>query len=329
MSRFRMMLCLPLALALLASGTVAGPAILGDAPATLADERKDESGSGDDRQEEGDGGEADEEKDGKDEGKDDERGGPVEPAAAYRVAVECAYDADADETTCAFTGVAPADAKDVSHVDLPASDVCAEVVGGEHEYVDPDPNTRVVGYKSRGSEGAFTLVMTGAVSTGGTATYWFKTGDGVFPATGPGLACGETGVADQAAPTRITVTLEEVDQPETVATGAILVQVFACAESPDSPSFDWYGGCEPGGEGVPFTLAASEGTDPAAAEGATDAEGVLRLERLEPRAYDLEAPETVWCHAESDGVNARGEVVVAAGDETRVWIFLCGAEETK
>ena len=87
---------------------------------------------------------------------------------------------------------------------------------------------------------------------------------------------------------------------------------------------------QPGGEGVPFTLAPSDGTEPgAAAEGATDAEGTFRVEELAPGTYDLDAPDAVWCHAESDGVNERGEVEVEAGEETSVWIFFCGAEATK
>src|SRR5215210_5665197 len=74
---------------------------------------------------------------------------PAEPIAAYQVDVECAADAADTRTTCAFVGMADEtaagggpdaggeDGKDVSVV-VPEVGVCTEVVGGEHEYVDPD-----------------------------------------------------------------------------------------------------------------------------------------------------------------------------------------------
>ncbi len=188
----RPLLCLRLlALALLLAG--AGPLGVLTTLGISADEGKDESGKGDDK------GDKDDQESIGDAEKDEGRGrenhtstGQVQPTAAYRVDVDCAYVEAADQTTCTFTGQAPPDAKDISHFDLPASEVCTEVLGGDHEFVDPDPNTRVVGYKSRGSKGTFTLVMTGRVTPGETATYWFKTGDGVFPASGSGLRCGDT-----------------------------------------------------------------------------------------------------------------------------------------
>lgn len=297
MVRVRMTLCLLLALTLLA----AVPASVGEAPSILADEGKDESGNG------------------------DEKGnGVVEPAAPYRVEVECAFDAAAGQTTCAFTGVAPPGAKDVSHVDLPAKEVCAEVGGGDAEYVNPDPNTRVVGYKSRGSEGTFTLVMAGEVTPGGTATYWFKTGDGVFPAPGPGLVCGET-------EPQATFVLEPLPTAEATPPGAIVVRTYACGAAPvDLAAFDWYGECEPGLDGVPFALSLTEGTQHTEVDdGATDPDGVLRFEALAPGTYHLAGVDVVWCHAESDNVDERGELVVAAGAEVTVWIFLCGEAATK
>ncbi|MDP9368391.1 MAG: prealbumin-like fold domain-containing protein [Chloroflexota bacterium] len=343
MSRRRLLLCLRLlALALLLAG--AGPLGVLTAPAILDEEGKDESGKGSDDGDKGD--------------KDEERGseGQVERAAAYHVDADCAYEETADETTCTFAGWAPPEAKAVSHVDLPASEVCTEVLGGDHEYVDPDPNTRVVGYKSRGSNGTFTLVMTGRVTTGGTATYWFKTGDGVFPATGPGLRCGEfatqqaveitpeTEVTGQdvispeaespgAAEIQITLEVELVGtvEAEAATSGAILVQTYACGAVPADPSaFDWYGACQPGGDGVPFTLRSKEGTQFSdAGDGATDAAGLLRFDALAPGTYRLRGVDVVWCHAESDNVDEQGDLVVEAGQPVTVWIFLCGEETAK
>ncbi len=372
MSLLRLLLCLRLlALALLLAG--AGPLGVLTAPAILADEGKDESGKGGDDGDKDDKGDdkksadKDEDKgnnkgedkdDDKDDNKDEERGseGQVERAAAYRVGADCAYDETAEETTCTFAGLAPPEAKDVSHVDLPASEVCTEVLGGDHEYVDPDPNTRVVGYKSRGSQGTFTLVLTGRVTTGGTATYWFKTGDGVFPATGPGLRCGEsatqqavevtpeteaTGQATVspeaestwAAEIQITLEVELVGtvEAEAVTSGAILVQTYACGAAPADPAaFDWYGACQLGGDGVPFTLSSKEGTQFSdAGDGATDAAGLLRFDGLAPGTYRLRGLDVVWCHAESDNVDEQGDLVIGAGQQVTVWIFLCGEETAK
>jgi len=37
----------------------------------------------------------------------------------------------------------------------------------------------------------------------------------------------------------------------------------------------------------------------------------------------LQEVDATWCHAESDSVNAQGQVVVAAGERASVWIFNC------
>jgi hypothetical protein len=37
----------------------------------------------------------------------------------------------------------------------------------------------------------------------------------------------------------------------------------------------------------------------------------------------LKEVNAVWCHAESDNVDAQGHVVVAAGKRASVWIFNC------
>ena len=57
--------------------------------------------------------------------------------------------------------------------------------------------------------------------------------------------------------------------------------------------------------------------------GATDGDGILRFTRLQPGTYDLQEVDGTWCHAESDSVNAQGQVVVAAGERASVWIFNC------
>ncbi|CAA9548116.1 MAG: hypothetical protein AVDCRST_MAG70-690 [uncultured Thermomicrobiales bacterium] len=357
MARFRTTWCLLLALILVVMRIAAVPATLGETPAVLADEGKDERGNGEGGKDQGEGKEDgkddknkddNEKKDDEGKDKDDDQRRAIELAVPARVEVECGFDRPADQTTCTFTGVVPPGAKGIGHVDLPASEVCAEVVGGEYEYVDPDPNTRVVGYKSRGSEDVFSLVMTGEVTTGGTATYWIKTGDRVFPATGPGLVCGGaathpavvTTASAEVTPAaaavtpeiRITVELEPFPTAEAnvAGMGTVLVWTYACAEESPTAEFDWYGECEPGLEGIPFTLVARDGSEPATAgEDQSDAAGQARFEALAPGTYLLETTATPWCRAESDNVDERGELVVAAGAEVTVWIFLCGEETTK
>lgn len=351
MTRVQQTICLLLTLALLMAWPVAMSPVLGPAVPALADDGETEEEDDEDDEDDDEDDEKEEDKDDKDKEKDDDegngegnrrnaegRGGPVAPTKPYRVDVACTYDDDADQTACTFTGVAPPGAKDVGQVDLPASDVCAEVVGGDAEYVDPDPNTRVVGYTSRGSEGAFTLVLAGEVTDGGTATYWFETGDGVFPATGPGLVCDGTtgqpeavGESTREADDGIRVTGELVPTPTAAApddAGLVIVLAYSCATKPADPAaFDWYGECEPGGQDVPFSLTATDAA--AASEASTDEAGMARFDGLAPGTYSLDAPDVVWCHAESDAVDEQGDLAVEAGAEVSVWIFLCATEDVK
>jgi hypothetical protein len=293
------------------------------------DEGKDESGNTDNGDDDNDGENHDKDDD-KDKDKDE---GKVEAAAPYTVDVECDFNADDDQTTCTFKGEAPEGAKDVSHVDLPEKEICAPVVGGDAERVDPDPNTRVVGYKSRGSEGEFKLVLEGEVTTGGTATYWFKTGDGVFPARGPGLRCGEDAadLPDTTAPAKLTPVATEPAKlgptPTPAAdlsdsSGAIHVEVLECPMESGNADTDWYGLCTVAGSGYRFRLTAVEGTAPGKTA-ATDAEGQVTFGSLQPGLYDLSSADNAWCHAQSDSVDAEGNVNVVAGERATVWTFYC------
>jgi hypothetical protein len=320
-----------------------GPAALGlpflPGPAVVSgDEGKDEAGKGDDK-------DGEDEKKEKEKEKDDERGGDekgVAPVAGYRVEVTCDFNPTSVQTTCTFAGQAPDGGKDVGHVDLPAEEVCAPVVGGDAEYVDPDPNTRVVGYKSRGGEGRFTLEIEGEVVTGGTATYWFKTCDGVFPARGPGLVCGgadrvaEDAEPDEersyelqtpapsgtAAPATTPGPVLTPDPPET--DGTILVQAYACDVATAPEGYDWYGACEPAAAGTVFRLEVRREAGLASqATASTDADGRATFEALSPGDYRLTQVDTDWCHAESDNVDGQGDVVVEAGGRATVWVFAC------
>ena len=241
---------------------------------------------------------------------------PVEAASAYLVEVECQPLDDAS-TACAFTGIAPEGAKGINHLELPVNEACAEVVGGDFQYLDPDPHTNVTGYASREDSAAFTLVLEGEVVPGGMATYWIKAASEIFPATGPGLVCNES-VAASVDSTPVATQTE-------VTTGSVTVSAYACTAVPaDTSAFDWFGACEPGGEHRYILAPVEDGqTDLLAAE--TDAAGVATFDDLVPGTYDLDQVEDAWCHAESNNVNAGGDVLVEVGQETSVWLFSCDA----
>lgn len=325
-----------IALLLLASGMFIAPQLDIYVPGAVAakDEEKSEKNKNDNDEDDGDeddegNGKKDNDKK-KNKNKDKSRGKDkktgVDPAAQYAVEVQCEPHVDGSSTTCSFTGIPPADGKDLGYVVLPQEEACAEVIGGQFEYVDPDPNTRVTGYKSQGDEGMLILVLGGEVTPAGAATYWFKTGVGTFPATGPGLSCEES-PADFV----LNATNEAVDGTAvaTNATGSLMADIYSCTDVPeDTTNFDWFGACDPEGGVHEFTLAEVRGAaEPRTSE--SDASGDVVFESLAPGSYSLEIIDTMWCHAVSDSVTAEGKVVVEAGKRATVWGFICEAETPK
>ena len=147
---------------------------------------------------------------------------------------------------------------------------------------------------------------------------------GVDPASPDGRGVGDAVNLRLAAGQ--TVTCHWFNVPEDLAgdTGAITVYKYACPVTVAPATFDWYGRCDPQGQGVEFSLSAWDGDQfLPVTNGITDGDGILRFTRLQPGTYDLEEVNATWCHAESDSVNARGEVVVEAGERSSVWIFNC------
>jgi hypothetical protein len=327
MRRYTMFLWRLSAVLMLISGSLTMPVLDGPSVSVVAkDNGKDQDKADKKEEKKKDKEEKEREKQEKKDNKKEDRGnGNVEVANAegYFVEVQCEFDPAAGTTTCSFTGVAPEGAKDVGHVDLPADEVCAEVVGGSYEYVDSDPNTDVTGYKSTGDDDVITLVLEGEVTPAGTATYWFKTGSGVFPATGPGLGCGDataeftlhTPVADG------TPEGKDVAEPET---GELLVLVYICTDAPeDRTGFDWFGECSPEGGVHDFTLTGinETGVEPVSMQ--SDASGDVTFGALDPGLYSLEMTDVTWCRAASDNVDAEGSVNIVAGERTTVWGFIC------
>jgi uncharacterized surface anchored protein len=123
-----------------------------------------------------------------------------------------------------------------------------------------------------------------------------------------------------------TLTCHWFNVPEDLAgdTGAITVYKYACPVTVPPARFDWYSRCDPQGQGVQFNLSVWDGSRfLPVITGTTDGDGILRFTRLQPGTYDLQEVDATWCHAESDSVNAQGQVVVAAGKRASVWIFNC------
>jgi hypothetical protein len=74
-----------------------------------------------------------------------------------------------------------------------------------------------------------------------------------------------------------------------------------------------------------FTLYAEGGGTTPLATMATNAQGRARFGNLAPGVYQLVPEATIWCYAESDSVDANGNVLVDANLESHVWSFVCGA----
>ena len=122
----------------------------------------------------------------------------------------------------------------------------------------------------------------------------------------------------------VTCSFFNVTEDLTASTGALTVFKFACPVTVPPTGYDWYGRCSPQGQGVQFSLSIWDGAQfVPVTTAATDADGILRLTRLQPGVYDLQEVDAVWCKAESDSVNAQGNVVIEAGARASVWIFDC------
>ena len=246
-------------------------------------------------------------------GKGNENAAPVDVTRSYTVNVNCVYQSVDDLTTCAFEGLALEDAKKVGQLVAPEDQLCAAVTGNDGMYVDPDPHAHVIGYRSQGSTGKLTLVLSGNVSVGGAATYWIKAGGDVFPVRGPGLVCLSAAAAATAtAPSDVSD-----------SAGALLVQTYSCPIAAPQSDYDWFGACTPAGTESTFRLTPPGGTGSDDQTDAADESGQAQFGNLEPGLYDLARVDKNWCHAESDNVDQNGKVIIHAGERTTVWVFSC------
>ncbi|MEJ7837752.1 MAG: hypothetical protein WKF81_02995 [Thermomicrobiales bacterium] len=254
---------------------------------------------------------------------DKEKNKPIAESNDYQVQVACTYDKDLDQSECSFTGVAPEDGKKIGLIQLPATAVCAEIVGGDHEYVDPDPNTNVTGYRSRGNEAAFSLILQGEVTASGSATYWFKVASSVVPASGAGLQC-EPAVAEDPAESapEATATTEPAS-----SSGSLTISTYTCIDVPtEREDYDWFGVCQLLDGPVDYVLTSVDPDTEPAGSGVATATGETTFGELEPGTYRLERTDATWCHAESDNVNGEGDVIITAEAPSNVWTFFCSGE---
>ena len=252
----------------------------------------------------------------------------AEPLAAYTVHVDCVYDAASDQTACAFDADNPAGAKKINLLDLPSDEICAQVVGGDARYVDPDPNTGATGYRSTDPEGKFTLVFSGRVTSGGSATYWIKAASDIFPATGTGLQCAtaQTSAPAPTAPAAApSATATSVAPEVTDTTGSIVVRAYTCPIASPVTDYDWYGQCSPVSAGSAYRLMRLDSATRDGMTTSTDASGRATFRSLPPGTYQLTQANGDWCHAQSDDVNADGNLIVKAGERTSVWVFTCAS----
>ena len=147
-----------------------------------------------------------------------------------------------------------------------------------------------------------TLTLEGNVVPGKNTTYWLDTDAGRRPAVGPSL-------------------VQVADQP--ADTGAIVVETFACPIGQPQSGFDWFGQCTAPATGLQFSLYPETGGDTPLQTASANEQGRVRFGNLQPGTYQVRPEGTIWCYAESDRVDANGNVLVEAEAESRVWSFVC------
>ena len=86
---------------------------------------------------------------------------------------------------------------------------------------------------------------------------------------------------------------------------------------------DWFAEYPEPASGAVFQLTALAGDNAGSHRTETaDENGVLWVGGLAPGTYGLVQVDTDWCHAESDRVDAKGNVV-EDGERAAVWSFNC------
>jgi hypothetical protein len=232
-------------------------------------------------------------------------------------------EATGGEANAGTGGVANADASggsvtigDVSGSD---TDIAIDASGGtaSADASGGDNNVAIAGGGQTGEASTqvvelstLSLELEGNVVPGKLTTYWVDTDIGRRPASGPALV--------QVA--------EATDN-----TGAIIAEAKMCSIPQPQQGFDWFGQCTTPVTGMSFSLYPESGAATPLATSDTNAQGRARFGNLPPGTYQLKpegalgSESMIWCYAESDRVDANGNIIVEPDAESHVWSFTCNA----
>jgi hypothetical protein len=232
-------------------------------------------------------------------------------------------EATGGEANAGTGGVANADASGgsvtVGDVRGDDADIAIDASGGtaSADASGGDNNVAIAGGGQVGDDAAplvelstLSLELEGNVVPGKLTTYWVDTDAGRRPASGPALVQ----VADEAEDT-----------------GAIIAEAKMCTIPQPQQGFDWFGQCTAPVTGMSFSLYPEGGADTPLATSDTNAQGRARFGNLAPGTYQLKpegalgSESTIWCYAESDRVDANGNIIVEPAVESHVWSFTCNA----
>ncbi len=109
-------------------------------------------------------------------------------------------------------------------------------------------------------------------------------------------------------------------------TGAILVHKFDCPIDNPAKGYDWENECSRSETQVTFSLDIYN-QEMSEFEPLVDVQanpdGLVRFPDLRPGTYKLDEIDAKWCFAQSNSVNADGNVVVQGGKLSEVWVYNC------
>lgn len=123
--------------------------------------------------------------------------------------------------------------------------------------------------------------------------------------------------------TPIPVTAVPTPTQAAEQSGSLRVVAMTCAVRP-ADGADWSASCTTPAQNARFDVTGVDG--PMAGWHRTidaDSGGIATLDQLPPARYRLDQVRADWCHAESDRVDANGDLVVESGQTTTVWTFNC------
>lgn len=125
-----------------------------------------------------------------------------------------------------------------------------------------------------------------------------------------------------------TITCDFFLVPEQLSkdTGGILVHKFSCPIDKPAKGYDWANECERSSEQVAFSIdifnKEMQDFEPIK-EVTANPDGLVRFTILDLGTYKLQEVGAKWCFAQSNSVNADGNVVVQPNRLSEVWIYNC------